>query len=155
MLQCCNLADLCVGYSFNAVMLGSISGITGTAVTVGGFGTAGMPCGTGETYRTNTNILEGCTLFVFSSRLRSMITDGTGTLTAAPCVLLSNISQLIPSNGWGGGIKLSALQQQLTGGGRRRETPHLPWHPLCRHCHAVVHPIVQCCCYRYTLPGHG
>ena len=31
------------------------------------------------------------------------------TTQTARCVLLSNISQLIPSNGWSGGIKLSAL----------------------------------------------
>ena len=31
------------------------------------------------------------------------------TTLSAPCFLLSNITQLIPSNGWNGGIKQSAL----------------------------------------------
>jgi hypothetical protein len=120
MLQCCNLADLCVGYSFNAAILGStVSGLTGTAVTDGAFGTnTGNPCGTGElmlhSLYNDENRFEGCGEYTPASyqisRLRSRIIDGTGTLTAAPCVLLSNITQLIPSNGWSGGIKLSALQ---------------------------------------------
>jgi hypothetical protein len=35
---------------------------------------------------------------------------GAQRVSSAACVLLSNVTQLVPSNGWNGGIKLSALQ---------------------------------------------
>jgi len=42
-------------------------------------------------------------------RLQSTGTLSGLTASKAACVLLSNITQLVPSNGWTGGIKLSAL----------------------------------------------
>lgn len=118
MLQCCNLADLCVGYSFQSGLVGvGISLTSGVAITDSAFGSnTGIPCGAGEIHLGGSgNNFEGCdewsggTKWGYYSKLRSAILSGSGTVTAAPCILLSNITQLMPSNGWTGGIKLSAI----------------------------------------------
>lgn len=162
MLQCCNVADLCVGYTFQASLLGvpmasatvSVETLSDSAVMVGSTTRCGngvltsqsswATAGSINVRCTSTNCgydavpttqpmpqpigLIGCqpqagdytcndcsTSRVaygdYNYKLHSSGTVAVPQLKVAsvPCVLLSNITQLIPSNGWNGGIKLSAL----------------------------------------------
>ena len=129
LLNCCNVASLCVGYSFNVAVLGASGYTASTTVTSTSIARSytAYQCNYygGPWYTRNDNLYQGvtggdCNGF---SRDTSKVDMGGGNPVVSSgvtgslafevanvrCVLLSNISQLIPSNGWSGGIKLSAL----------------------------------------------
>jgi hypothetical protein len=200
MLQCCNVADLCVGYSYNIASLGGATsggtalartlsdklGISGSASSgyslspvildtnpnlrsafnstvivcgrdinsfnlgncfradryvmnndgvvrlmqpdVGIPRTASIPFGISEatcgddyvrceydfssgryTLYINRGIQLGSEYTTYQLQSAGQVEIPASRVVSAQCVLLSNITQLIPSNGWNGGVKLSAL----------------------------------------------
>ena len=56
----------------------------------------------------NSPILEGETTW-YKIASTAIVQTPASTITSATCTLLSSITSLVPSNGWTGGIKLSAL----------------------------------------------
>ena len=174
MLNCCNVADLCVGYSFATTTIGVTTASQSVRVLSSGVRDQfGAECGSGSfsnsafQYPEEHAITASCSYgaerhcwyycgeccivspaisvpttfpgclattpyscgptyscsydggcpgrtppLVQTSRALNLVSSGTVTsapLQSAVCILLSSIDQLIPSNGWTGGIKLSAL----------------------------------------------
>ena len=124
MLNCCNVVE-CVGYSMATSFLGvtttsSAQTVTSTSIArrYSAFNRdgAGNTCNSPASYNDNlyANPVGQCGFYVQNSGNSPVITSGSlpaadAPVTRVPCVLLSNVSQLNPSNGWTGAIKLSAL----------------------------------------------
>ena len=88
MRACRDAAPTCAGYAFYVGGLGGWVELPADAVTSV---VVGAGAGAGVTVRGPTG---------GALQLRA---------TSAQCTLLANVSQLVPSNGWAGGVTLAAL----------------------------------------------
>lgn len=107
--MCCSSSQ-CVGYSFFAGIVSvTVAAITGSASVLSDrtYYNGGQ-CGPGFI---DVNGGRNCPLRMNDVQLGSSgsVNVPANTLTGAPCVLLSSVSELVPSSVMNGGIKLSAL----------------------------------------------
>ena len=129
-LFACCVDPQCVGYSFNARLLGTESVVAAADVTATSVESAyEWPIFSGGCVglsRSDNKFMRGGIPTQFNgggsqwngycgeAASSPVVSAGTtsqtrATITSAPCVLLSNITQLVPTNGWNSGLKPSAL----------------------------------------------